>query len=127
MSEPQVEGAAERPDERPEERPDERSDESQGKPPPADPLRGSRTSRVWVSVTALAVIVVLLVVFVAQNTDRVSVRFFGWTWHAPLAVEILVGAVAGMLLAVVAGTLRIWQLHRRVRRVRRVRRASRST
>jgi uncharacterized integral membrane protein len=82
----------------------------------ADPLRGSRTSRGWVAVTALAVVFVLLVVFVAQNTSRVTVRFFGWTWHAPLAVEILVGAVAGMVLAVVAGTLRIWQLHRRVRR-----------
>jgi uncharacterized integral membrane protein len=69
-----------------------------------------------VAVTALAVVFVLLVVFVAQNTSRVTVRFFGWTWHAPLAVEILVGAVAGMVLAVVAGSLRIWQLHRRVRR-----------
>jgi uncharacterized integral membrane protein len=81
-----------------------------------DPLRGSRTSRGWVAVATLAVIFVLLIVFVAQNTDRVAVRFFGWTWHAPLAVAILVGAVAGMVLAVVAGTLRIWQLHRRVRR-----------
>jgi uncharacterized integral membrane protein len=84
-----------------------------------DPLRGSRTSRGWLAVTALAVVFVLLVVFVAQNTSRVPVRFFGWTWHAPLAVEILVGAVAGMVLAVVAGTLRIWQLHRRVRRAAR--------
>jgi uncharacterized integral membrane protein len=85
----------------------------------ADPLRGSRTSRGWVAVATLAVIFVLLIVFVAQNTDRVAVRFFGWTWHAPLAVAILVGAVAGMVLAVVAGTLRIWQLHRRVRRASR--------
>jgi uncharacterized integral membrane protein len=84
-----------------------------------DPLRGSRTSRGWVAVATLAVIFVLLIVFVAQNTDRVAVRFFGWTWHAPLAVAILVGAVAGMVLAVVAGTLRIWQLHRRVRRASR--------
>jgi uncharacterized integral membrane protein len=81
-----------------------------------DPLRGSRTSRGWVAVTTLAVIFVLLIVFVAQNTSKVAVRFFGWTWHAPLSVAILVGAVAGLVLAVVAGTLRIWQLHRRVRR-----------
>lgn len=85
----------------------------------ADPLRGSRTSRGWIAVATLAVIFVLLIVFVAQNTASVAVRFFGWTWHSPLAVAILVGAVAGMVLAVVAGTLRIWQLHRRVRRASR--------
>jgi uncharacterized integral membrane protein len=82
----------------------------------ADPLRGSRTSRGWLAVAALAIILVLLIVFVAQNTARVAVRFFGWTWHPPLAVAMLAGVVAGMLLAVVAGSLRIWQLHRRVRR-----------
>lgn len=80
-----------------------------------DPLRGSRTSRVWLAVTALAVILILLIVFVAQNTARVAVRFLGWTWHPPLAVAILAGVVAGMLLAVMAGSLRIWQLRRRVR------------
>jgi uncharacterized integral membrane protein len=87
-------------------------------PPPGDddPLRRSRTSRAWVAVTALAVVLVLLIVFIAQNTDRVAVHFLGWTWNAPLAVVILSGAVAGMVLAVVAGSLRIWQLHRRVRR-----------
>ncbi len=97
------------------------TDETVAEPAPQEaetvnPLRGSRTSGVWVGVTALAVILVLLVVFIAQNTARVSVKFFGWTWHAPLAVVILTGVVAGMVLAVVAGTMRIWQLHRRVRR-----------
>ncbi len=87
-------------------------------PPPTeeDPLRRSRTSRAWVAVTALAVVLVLLIIFVAQNNDRVAVHFLGWTWNAPLSVVILTGAVAGMVLAVVAGSLRIWQLHRRVRR-----------
>jgi len=82
----------------------------------ADPLRGSRTSRSWLAVAALALILVMLLVFVAQNTARTAVRFLGWTWHPPLAVAMLAGVVAGMLLAVVAGSLRIWQLRRRVRR-----------
>jgi uncharacterized integral membrane protein len=69
-----------------------------------------------VGVVSLAVLLVILIVFIAQNTDRVSVRFLGWTWHAPLAVVILTGVAIGMLLAVVAGSLRIWQLRRRVKR-----------
>jgi uncharacterized integral membrane protein len=89
-----------------------------GSPEGHDPLRGSRTSHVWVALTALAIILLLLIVFIAQNTGRVAVRFLGWTWHPPLAVAILGGVVAGMLLAVVSGSLRIWQLHRRVRRTR---------
>jgi putative membrane protein len=68
------------------------------------------------SVAVLAVVFVLLIIFIAQNTGRVAVRFLGWTWHAPLAVVILTGTVARIVLAVVAGSLRIWQLHRRVRR-----------
>ena len=85
-------------------------------PPGQNPLRGPRTSGVWWAVTTLAVILVLLIIFIAQNTDRVAVHFLSWSWHAPVAVTILTGVVAGMVLAVVAGTLRIWQLHRRVRR-----------
>jgi putative membrane protein len=92
-------------------------------PPPSaprpgddDPLRRSRASHAWVSVVVFALLLVLLTVFIAQNTDRVSVQFFGWTWHAPLAVAALTGVVVGMVLAVVAGTTRIWQLRRRVRR-----------
>ena len=89
---------------------------SSGSTTGANPLRRSATSQAWVSVAVFAVILVLLVVFFAQNTDQVSVRFLGWTWHAPLAVVALSGVVAGLILAVIAGTLRIVQLRRRVRR-----------
>ena len=83
---------------------------------PKDPLRGSLASRTWLTMTLLAVLLVLLVVFVAQNTDRVPLDFLGWTWHPPLAVALLAAVAAGLLLAVTAGSLRIWQLRRRVHR-----------
>ena len=81
-----------------------------------DPLRGSRTSGLWLTVTALGLVLLLLVVFIAQNTQSVEVSFLGWNGQAPLAVALLVAAVAGLFLALVAGGLRIWQLRRRVRR-----------
>jgi uncharacterized integral membrane protein len=84
---------------------------------PPDPLRSSFTARAWVMLAALAFLLLALIIFVAQNTERVALRFLGWTWHPPLAVAILASIVGGLLLAVLSGTLRIWQLRRRVRRV----------
>ena len=96
-------------------------EETGDRPPPSDPapdpLRRSRTSSAWFAVVGLAALLLFLVVFVAQNTQDVQVSFLGWDGRAPLAVTLLVAALVGVLLAVVAGSLRILQLRRRVRRV----------
>jgi uncharacterized integral membrane protein len=81
-------------------------------------LRSSATARVWLGLVALVILLIVLVVFIAQNTARVPLHFLGWTWHPPLAVAILGAVVVALVLAVIAGSLRIWQLHRRVRRAR---------
>ena len=83
-----------------------------------DPLRRSRTSSAWVAVVSLAALLLVLVIFIAQNTQDVEVSFLGWDGRAPLSVSLLVAALVGIVLAVAAGSLRILQLHRRVRRVR---------
>jgi uncharacterized integral membrane protein len=62
------------------------------------------------------VLLLLLVVFLAQNTEKVPLDVLGWTWHPPLAIALLAAVAAGLLLAVIAGSLRIWQLRRRVQR-----------
>ncbi len=86
--------------------------------PAADPLRGSRASGAWVFVVVMVVLLVLLAIFVLQNTQQVAVSFLGWTGSAPLAAALLIAAAAGLLIAVMAGSLRIVQLRRRVRRER---------
>jgi uncharacterized integral membrane protein len=86
--------------------------------PAKDPLRRSRTSGAWFAVVGLAALLLLLVIFIAQNTQNVQVSFLGWDGRAPLAVSLLVASLVGILLAVVAGSLRILQLRRRVRRGR---------
>lgn len=81
-----------------------------------DPLRQSRTGRLWVGLAGFGIVLVLLIIFIAQNTQSVRVSFLGWSGQAPLAV-VLLAAVAGAILAsAIAGTLRILQLRRRVRR-----------
>ena len=83
-----------------------------------DPLRGSRTSGIWFAVAVLALLLVLLAVFVLQNTQEVTISFFGGEVQAPLAAALLIATAGGALIVVTAGTLRILQLRRRVRRVR---------
>jgi uncharacterized integral membrane protein len=67
-------------------------------------------------VIALGIVLILLIIFIAQNTNDVTVSFLGWKGNTPLAVALLIAAVGGLFIAAVAGTLRIWQLRRRVRR-----------
>lgn len=88
------------------------------RPAAGDPLRGSRTSAVWVGVVGFGIVLVLLITFIAQNTQEAEVHFLGWDGSAPVAVSLLIAAVVGMGLAVVAASLRILQLRRRVRRTR---------
>jgi uncharacterized integral membrane protein len=85
---------------------------------PKDPLRGSRTSGVWIVTVLLVVLLVLLAIFVLQNTQKVEISFLGWSGNAPLAAALLIATAAGLVLAAAAGTLRILQLRRRVKRDR---------
>jgi uncharacterized integral membrane protein len=98
------------------------SDQEKTKPStPADgtdPLRGSRTSATWVALAGLVVLLVLLLIFIVQNTQEVSVSFLGWSGRGPLSVALLVATTSGMVVAVIAGALRILQLRRRIRRER---------
>ena len=94
-------------------------DRTQGQDPQGhDPLRGSRTSGTWFAVLVLALLLVLLAVFILQNTQKVEVSFFGWNGRAPLAATLLIAAAGGALVVASAGVLRILQLRRRVKRER---------
>ena len=83
-----------------------------------DPLRGSRTSGTWIAVIVLSLLLLLLAVFILQNTQKVEVAFFGWNGRAPLAATLLIAAAGGALVVASAGVLRILQLRRRVKRQR---------
>jgi uncharacterized integral membrane protein len=83
-----------------------------------DPLRGSRTSGFWTAVIVLAVLLLLLAIFILQNTQSVRISFLGWDGHAPLAAALLIATVAGAFVVASAGALRILQLRRRVKRER---------
>jgi uncharacterized integral membrane protein len=92
-------------------------------PPPLPPqhrIKRTRTSGIWVAVAFFAVILLLLLIFILQNNTDVSVSYLGMHGHLPLGVALLLAAVCGVLLVVLAGTARIGQLRATARRHRKV-------
>ena len=82
-----------------------------------DPVaKRSRFGELWVGLIVAAVILVLLLIFVVQNSQTVQVDYFGLSGHLPLAVAILLGVAAGALLVALPGTVRIIQLRKAARR-----------
>src|SRR5215470_10128135 len=88
--------------------------------PPQHRIKRTRTSGVWVAVAFFAVVLLLLLIFILQNGDEVSVSYLGAHGHLPLGVALLLAAVCGVLLVVLAGTARIGQLRATARRHRRI-------
>ena len=96
----------------------------QAAPPPAQSLpqhriKRTRTGGIWVAVGFFAVILLLLLIFILQNGQKVDISYMGAHGHLPLGVALLLAAVCGVLLVVLAGTARISQLRTTARRHRR--------
>jgi uncharacterized integral membrane protein len=84
-------------------------------PPPYQPVsevKFTRAAALWSSLFFGFLILIVLLIFVAQNTDSASFAFLGWHWTLPLGVAILAAAVCGGLVAVLSGAARIFQLRR---------------
>lgn len=81
--------------------------------------RPTRTGNLHAGLVIAAVLLVLLVVFLAQNSHTVTVSFLGARLHVSLAVALLAASLAGALIVGAAGTARIAQLRVHTRRARR--------
>jgi uncharacterized integral membrane protein len=84
-------------------------------PPSANPesaVKFTRAAALWTSLTLGFLVLIVLLVFIAQNTDSASFAFLGWHWSLPLGVAILLAAVCGGLITVAVGSARLFQLRR---------------
>ena len=88
-------------------------------PLPHHKIKRTRISGLWVAVGFFAVILLLLLIFILQNGEKVDVSYMGAHGHLPLGVALLLAAVCGVLLVVLAGTARISQLRATARKHRR--------
>jgi uncharacterized integral membrane protein len=65
---------------------------------------------VWAASAVGLVLLVLLIIFILQNLNEVSVTYFALTFTLPLGMALLIAAVAGGALVTIAGGARILQL-----------------
>ncbi|MET0492069.1 MAG: lipopolysaccharide assembly protein LapA domain-containing protein, partial [Actinoplanes sp.] len=76
----------------------------------------TRTGAVWFGVWAGAAALIVLIVFVAQNTGNVRINFLWMDGLIPLALALLIAGVAGAVIAMAVASARILQLRRLLRR-----------
>ena len=105
-------------------------------PPPARPAHGrlsknriasrngnadvTRAGMIWVAVSTGLVVLVLLIIFILQNQDRVSVKYFGAVGDLSLGMALFIAAVAGGILVAISGAARVLQLRNQRRHQRAV-------
>jgi len=77
-------------------------------------VRHIRISAAWVGVCVAAAVLVVLIVFMLQNTRSVEITFLGMHGTLPLALALLIAGVGVAIIAMVVGTARITQLRRRL-------------
>jgi uncharacterized integral membrane protein len=85
-------------------------------PPRENAVKFTKAAALWSALIPGFLILIVLLIFVAQNTESAQFAFLGWQWSLPLGVAILAAAVCGGLLTVAAGTARIIQLRRAAKR-----------
>jgi len=109
-----------------EEPPAEPLDKPREAPPPAHqpgsadhPLQPTRLGGAWVAIGCFVVVLLFLLFFILNNNNDVAITFFGQHVSLPLGVALVLAAVCGALLVMLAGVARIMQMRSRVRKHRR--------
>lgn len=83
-------------------------------PPEAQPF--TRIRAAWVGVWAGIVVVLLLVIFIGQNTAPIEINFLWLDGQIPTALALIIAGVGGAIIALAVGAARILQLRRMLRR-----------
>jgi uncharacterized integral membrane protein len=86
------------------------SPQVQAKPP------RTRTSTAFSGFVAGAIVLILLLIFILENTQSVKISYFGASGHVALGVALLLAAVGGALLVGILGAARIAQVRRHATR-----------
>ena len=79
----------------------------------APPYTHTRLSGSWAAIVVGFLVLLILLIFILENGQHVSVAFFGTHSRLPEGVALLLAAVIGGLTVVFAGAGRILQLRAR--------------
>lgn len=83
-------------------------------PEPTHPedVKFTRAAALWSSLILGFLVLIILLVFIAQNTASTPFAFLTWRWDLPLGVAILFAAVCGGLITALVSAARMFQLRR---------------
>jgi uncharacterized integral membrane protein len=79
-------------------------------------VRSTYLSAWWMGIVIAAIVLVLLLIFILQNSAKVTVHYLWFDGRVSLAVALLLSAVAGVLLVAIPGGARILQLRRALKK-----------
>lgn len=80
----------------------------------------TRLSGAWTAVVVGLVALVVILVFILQNQQKVDVSFLMFSGHLPLAVALLFAMILGALIVFAFGAARLLQLRMVAGRARRL-------
>jgi uncharacterized integral membrane protein len=75
-------------------------------------VKFTRAAALWSSLILGFLILIVLLIFITQNTASTEFAFLSWHWRLPLGVAILLAAVCGGLLTALVSAARMFQLRR---------------
>lgn len=78
----------------------------------AEEVKFTRAAALWTSLIFGFLILIVLLIFITQNTASTSFTFLTWHWDLPLGVAILLAAVCGGLITALVSAARMFQLRR---------------
>jgi Uncharacterized integral membrane protein len=103
----------------PEQEPHNTPSTAEDSPPAVVAARFTRARAVWAATGVALLLLILLIVFMLQNSTKVDVHFLGMSGSIPLGMAVLIAAVGGGVVVAIAGIARVTELRMGARRRRR--------
>ncbi|MBC7594298.1 MAG: DUF1049 domain-containing protein [Kineosporiaceae bacterium] len=79
-------------------------------------VRRTRAGEWWAGLIVAAILAIALLIFIAQNSQKAPIHYFGFDGQISVAVALLFAAASGVLLVAVPGAVRIAQLRRALKK-----------
>lgn len=79
-------------------------------------VRRTRAGEWWAGLIVAAILAIALLIFIAQNSQKATIHYFGFDGQISVAVALLFAAASGVLLVAVPGAVRMAQLRRALKK-----------
>lgn len=89
--------------------------------PPAQPakkkkVKSTTAGGTWTALIIGAILLIVLLAFIMQNGESVTLHLFAWDLNFPLGVGMLLAAILGALIMACVGGIRMLQLRRQIKK-----------